>query len=275
MSKLFNNVKFVASNELALDDEIYDIVFTDNLNTVTLLNYCIEKKINHFVQKSNLNYVSEISVSETMLHNKDCFFNFPLSVIHGVENPNLETEKQLQMVSFHISSATEKSSLLKILENYILSISGSTALMGDVLRSADELFTNAVYNAPFVPLDNSQSGIERNIEKVIIESDKKPHFFASHDEQRLVIGCTDNYGSLNIEALLVRIKRCYEANLSEVINYGSGGARIGAYLVFESSCSMYISVKKGHQTLICCSFPYKMNSNKRSRIPKNLHVFNA
>lgn len=275
MEESLKVVKFIECSELNFEEEIGEIVFTDNLNTISLLDYCISKKINHIVQRSNLNYAAEILVSEKMLRSKDLIFKYPLSVIHGEDSPDLTTEEKLLKISYHISSAVEKSSLLNHLKNYISDISKSSTLLDDILNTADELFTNAIYNAPYVTFDNSKSGIDRNFKKAVIEKDKQPYFFAGHDHERVVIGCADHYGSLNIENLLMRIKRCYEDNLSNVINYGTGGAGIGAYLIFESSCSLYLSVKKGERTTICCSFPYMMSSNKRSRIPKNLHIFNS
>lgn len=275
MSKDFIPIKFKELSEIELDKHLGEVIFTDNAQTTTVLDYCLNKKINHFVQKSNILHNKEISVSESMNTDPNLFSNFPLSVIHGERNPTPQTEKLLKKVSFEVENVLDKIKLLSEIEGLVSGVTKSTSLMHDILNTVDELFTNAVYNAPYVNFDNEKSGIDRNFENAVFETNKKPYLFAGYDQERIIVGCKDQYGSLNIEKLLSRIKNCYESNISRVINYGSGGAGIGAYLIFESSCSLYLNVNKGKHTLICCSFAYKLNATSRSQIPKNLHIYKS
>ncbi len=269
------DIKFKELSEIELDKHLGEVIFTDHAQTTTVLDYCLNRKINHFVQKSNILHNKEISVSESMNTDPDLFFNYPLSVIHGEKNPTKASENFLKKVSFEVENVLDKVKLLSEIEGFIGGVTKSTSLLHDILNTVDELFTNAVYNAPYVSFDNEESGIDRDFEKAVIDTNKKPYIFAGYDQERIIIGCKDLYGSLNVEKLLSRIKSCYDSNISKVINYGTGGAGIGAYLIFASSCSLYLNVSKGKHTLICCSFAYKLNATSRSQIPKNLHIYKS
>ncbi len=275
MSKDFIPIKFKELSEIELDNHLGEVIFTDHAQTTTVLDYCLNKKINHFVQKSNILHNHEISVSESMNSDPDLFLNFPLSVILGEKKPTQNSENSLKEVSFEVENVLDKIKLLSEIETFVSGVTKSTSVLHDILNSVDELFTNAVYNAPYVSFDNEKSGIDRNFENAVIDCNKKPYVFAGFDQERIIIGCKDQYGTLNIEKLLSRIKNCYESNIARVINYGTGGAGIGAYLIFESSCSLYLNVSKGKHTLICCSFAYKLNATSRSQIPKNLHIYRS
>ena len=144
--------------------------------------------------------------------------------------------------------------------------------MTDILLCSDEVITNSIYNAPFVDQHNNFSGPTRDFSKVQIDPDKKARFFIGADPDRVIIGCRDQYGTLNPDKLIDRIKRCYESNPGEVMNFGQGGAGIGSFLIFDSCVSMYIAVDAGQSTTICCAFPLGLSATKRSLVPKNLHV---
>lgn len=249
-----------------------ELLYTDRLSNSGLLDLCLNKKIHHIVQKSNLDTSRELRVSSDLIEQPEKFFQFPFSIINNVERPCEDSENRLRQLKFSPEKASDKDSLLRIIEDYVIEITKSKTLLGDVLNTADELFTNAIYNAPFVNQENSHSGIERDFENVEINPLKRPVVYLGHDHEKIDIGCSDYYGSLNITSMLKRLRRCVGSNLAEMINYGKGGAGIGSYLIFESSCVMYLAVQKSRQTTICCSFPYKLSSKERSVLPKNIHI---
>jgi hypothetical protein len=269
-----SGVKYLEIDQISPEQDLGDFIFTDNASNLTVLQMCLNKNIKHFVQKSNVDHVKEISLSQNMGSDPNSFLLFPLSTIFGQTSPSEETEKKLRHVFFEVCNPNEKYSLLGKIESYVKSLTKASSLQYEVLNASDELFTNAIYNAPFVDQGND-GGVERDVRKVTVESDKRPYFFAGHDQDRIVIGCSDKFGSLNIEKLLARIKVCYENDLASVINYSTGGAGIGAFMIFESSASVYIGVKQGVQTLVCCSFAYKLNSVSRRQLPKNLHIYSG
>ena len=266
-------IKYLNIDEIQPEEDLGNFIFTDNAPAATILQMFLNKKIRHFVQKSNLDHAKEIALAQKMAKDPNKYFSFPLSAIFGHENPCEESEKKLQGVFFEISSPGDKFSVLAKIENYTKGLTKASSLLYEVLNTADELYTNAIFNAPYMDFKNENQGIERDFRNVMVDSNKRPQMFAGHDGSRMVLGCKDQFGTLNVEKLLARIKKCYESDLANVINYSSGGAGIGAFMIFESAASVYIGVKQGIQTLVCCSFAYKLSSVSRSQLPKNLHIY--
>jgi hypothetical protein len=247
------------------------IILDDKLSTIKVLSLCIQSSFRHVVQTSNLDCDAEIKVSTDMIQNPESFLLYPLSNIFGAENPSTKTEKELSDISTYISQPKEKTDIIEHLVTYVEKYSNPKSLSDDVRMVADELITNSIYNAPFVDKENSNSGPNRTV-AITIDQNKKPHVFAGCDSSRLVVGCTDYYGRLNIKKFIERIEWCYKVNPRDVINFGPGGAGIGSYMIFNLSVSFYVAVDPGVSTTVVCAFPLKMSAKKRQLVPKNIHI---
>ncbi len=257
-------------NEVGPTDQPGDIVLVDQAPSVNVLLLCSQNGVKHVVQKSNINSTAEIDFSSFIVNSPASFFDFPLSCIFGEAQPTAETEKKLTAVSFLVERLADRPSILAQFETMVKSLTSSPALLNDVLITVDESLTNAVYNAPYAAI-NVSSPSRESID-LPIDPRKRPLLFAGYDSDRVLIGCKDTYGSLNVPDLIERIKSCYENGVGDVINFGDGGAGIGTFMMFNSCASMYIGVDAGQSTTICCSFPLKLSATKRSEIPKNIHL---
>jgi hypothetical protein len=251
-------------------DKPGDIILIDKAPHISVLSLCSENGVRHVVQKSNIKSTAEIDFSSQMVQTPADFFAHPLSCIFGIPQASTENENILSSLSFSVGSLTEQKNILAQFESFIRKLTPSQALMNDILTVVDEALTNAVFNAPFV--NTSTAAPSRDEMNVPIDPDKKPYLFAGHDGERIIVGCRDSYGSLNVTELLKRIKTCYQNNVGDVINFGEGGAGIGSFMMFESCASMYIGVDAGHSTTICCSFPLKLSATQRGELPKNIHI---
>ena len=273
MTQPIQLIKFRKPEDIRSDEIIGKVLFTDNLNTKSILDFCLEKKIDHVVQMSNLDHTHELEVALKISQNPTEYFDFPLStLILCPEKGNLEKEFELRKVYFEIERPDQKEEMLSKMEAYLKDNTNSKSLISDILSVADELFTNAIFNAPFVDLESNQFPIDRKISEVSVNKEKRPYLFISNDFERIILGCCDHYGSLNVPRLLGRVRKCYETGVAEMINYSIGGAGVGSYLILEKSTSVYLGVQKGKRTTICCAFPLIHNSVKRAQMPKNLHL---
>lgn len=273
MNQELQLIKFRKPEEIRPNELIGDVLFTDNMTTPSALNFVLTGQTKHIVQMSNLNHPHELAVALKITENPEEFFEFPLAtIILCPDKGNLVKEFDLRKVYFEVERANQKQEMLDKMEKYLKGISNSPTLISDILSVADELFTNAIYNAPYVDENNTSMGSDRDINQVEVDQNKRPYLFLSDDFERIVVGCCDRYGSLKIQALLNRVKLCYENSISDMINYSTGGAGIGTYIVLEKITSMYVGVQKGVSTLVCCAFPLKMNTKKRSEMPKNIHI---
>lgn len=248
------------------------LIVGDHLSSLVLLQLCENEGVRHVVQRSNLKPDLETKVAQFMLERPRDFILSPVSVILEEDVPNLESEKRVTEYYREIDSPHSKSELIDGLKEYAQKFKNPRSVIYDLSIVADELITNAIYNAPFVDDLNSRSGPDRNPDTATIDPNKKPVLFAGSDGVRLVFGVRDLYGMLNTASLIQRIRQCYETNLRDQISYSPGGAGIGSFMIFDSCVGMYVAVDRGRSTTICCSIPINMSANKRSSVPKNIHI---
>ena len=248
------------------------VIIGDQLSTLVILDLCVEDGVKHVIQRSNLGLLEERQLSTAMQERPKDFIKYPLSMIFGDLSATAEGEKRNQSLSVSISSPEMKNDILDQLKSFANQYAKQKSLLYDITLAADELITNAVYNAPYVDFENLTSGPSRTAGGLKIDADKMPRFFAGSDGQRIVIGAQDLFGSLNVDSMMKRIRRCYQSNPRSQISFGIGGAGIGSFMMFDSCTSMYVAVDRGVSTTICCTFPVAMSAKKRSAIPKNIHI---
>lgn len=249
------------------------VAVCDQREPQQLLDLVLDHGATQIVQQSNLAIKNEINASALMLNDPDHFIKFPVSSILDPLDAGAKKEKSLMVLDSGFSRANEKSALLDNIKNELDKMTKSMSFVSELLAVADELITNAIFNAPFVDADNGGSGASRNDQLVQMDKGLNGKVFLGRDNERLVIGCQDPYGSLNLTRLFSRVRDCYKTGLADNINMGSGGAGIGSFIVYNTSCSYYAAVKTGAATLICCTIPLMLSARKRAVIPKNLHYF--
>jgi hypothetical protein len=197
-----------------------------------------------------------------------------MACILGAHELNQVRERKYMVYERKFSKASEKNEIENELSVEMRKYIRSESLITEILGASDEMITNVLYNAPYVNNQNSTSGIDRRIKKVGLPSGKFGKIKCGVDDHRIVLGCEDPFGKLNINTLLKRLKGCYDNGIANSMNMGVGGAGIGMFLVANSSVSFYAAVVPGSHTAIYCVLPRKMNNRKRSVEAFNLHILN-
>lgn len=114
---------------------------------------------------------------------------------------------------------------------------------------ANELITNALYNAP------GTESLSRNKE-VNLEDGKKVLFTMGMDQFYIALCVKDNFGTLNRDKIIKSLERSFREKTFEK---KSGGAGLGLYLTFSHSNQMIINFKENEKTEIICI----IDNNKR------------
>jgi hypothetical protein len=213
---------------------------------------------NHLVQKNGPEYDRELAVAEAMLNQRSSFFENPLQLILGAEIKDMSR-------SFYAKAlmSDKKANVLSPFEEFILNLKGTKSIRDEVRTVADELFTNGSKNAW---IESGKRTVVEEMKPGTIE------FFAAADESRLVFGCRDSYGKLDVSRVLSRIWSCFENGVAQSINNGTGGAGIGSYMVFTTCIGYYAGVDPGIRTVVCVSFPLGLSARELSNLPKNIHL---
>lgn len=250
------------------------IVAADGLDMGEVLNLSVDRKARQICQLHAGAVDSELNASAIMLKDPQLFLDYPIGVILAPKNLTPETNRELTKLHICFRRTAEKMPSLEHLRELLEQNGRTESLIADAILIADELFTNAIFNAPFVDVKTGfNPGVDRSDESVEIGKGYTGELLAGFDDERLVIACRDPYGSLNLEQLLVRIRDCCIKGVSANMRIGNGGAGIGSYMVFNASSSLYIGVQAGKCTVVAAVIHWKWNTRKRSEASKNLHCF--
>lgn len=233
------------------------IGLTSSLPPKDVINLHVNCGLSHIVQRDGLAFETEIQLAQDMIAKPKAFIERPLDMIFG-----LETHGNFTDFSVLGSADENKKHTLHQLQAYIHGLTGARSIRDEAMLVADELYTNGAKNAaPLVgPVDPEEirPGWVR--------------FVARSDGRRLVLGCIDSYGLLEITMITKRIQKCFENGVAGSIKYGAGGAGIGSFMVFNACTSLYIAVEKGQRTIVLCALPLNKRLKETINLPKNLHT---
>lgn len=226
----------------------------------------------HVVQKNGLEYAKELQTTETLIENPAGFFRHPIAAIFNPTDLSPEGDKKAVLKDVLFTGSGQKR---EVLDGFISAMDSRKlpqTMIEDITLVADEMFTNAVFNAPFVDQKtHKNANVSRQSMEICFDADKPGRLVLAADETRIMIACEDPYGSLNLNGYLAKIKATYDRGAAATMNFGSGGAGIGSYIIFNTGASLFVGVKQGRATIIACLLPLGLSNRKRALLPKHLH----
>lgn len=237
-----------------------------------VLDVILEKNLNHVCYQDSPSFETEIQTSALMLTSPGTFFEKPLVSIFCPEEVKSNADSKFEIWSKEFFQISEKSKTLDEIKSVLEEKLNLGSLAAEILLVIDELFTNAIFNAPFVDLKTKVNpGLNRSDTRTSMPHPNRGRVFIGKHDGRLVVGVRDPFGSLDIQRLFKKIKNCHEDGVAGNMNMGPGGAGIGSYMVYQSSTSYYVAVDEGKSTIVCCAFPLDMSGKKRQSLSKNIH----
>jgi hypothetical protein len=250
------------------------IFAVDNWSPEQLLDFALRGRVYQLCQIENPALANELNLSALMLRTPEIFLAHPLSSILSPLRASRAQEKKLTKLRIPFRRADEKMPSLEKFRQLLIAQKKPESLIGDVLLVADEMYTNAVFNAPFVdPITGYNPGIDRSDITIKMDSSQSGELLIGFDQDHLAIVCRDPYGSLDVRQYFRRILECFRKGVSATMRMGEGGAGIGSYMVYNMAVSLSIGVKKGDCTVIGVTIPWSLSGRRRAECPKNLHYF--
>lgn len=232
-----------------------------------ILKLATERGFKQICQKQGFGFEDELQAAHQFAEDPEKLLNAPVHLI-------LNSADQRDSIVLEFKSSAEKHEVLERLNKFMESKDLSQTLKYDAVAVADELFTNAMYNAPFVDSKTHHNpGVSRHEIEVTYHSGRTARLIVGIDGTRLFIGCQDPFGTLDLPAYLEKVRQTYIRGPAATMNFGSGGAGLGSYIIFNTGSSLYFGVWPGRATVICCVLPIGLSNRKRAQIPKHLHWF--
>lgn len=247
------------------------IAKVDSLEPAQVLSLVIDDGVEHVVQNSHPFNSKELFTAQALENGGQIFFENPVGSIFSPDNLSADLKDFILFESL-FSEAHDKKTILSKLEEILPASIKSASLRADIVTIADEMVTNAVFNAPFVDDENTGSGASREDQNTRMTEGKSGQMWIAHDDERLLVLCRDDYGTLNADKMLKKIRHIYQTSVAENINMtGGGGAGIGTYMMFNTCVSFFVGVQPRKKTLVGCILPKKGSLRERSQMLKNLH----
>ncbi len=242
-----------------LFDVTNTILVGEKMGPGQVLEKICNGSFSHIVQSDSLCFKQELSAAHFMLSRGKQFLLSPIECILGVEKSTRITPDFTKKVS----PDSRKADILNEFGNFMNEVKGVRTVWDNAFLCADEIFTNGTKNAwrKDVKIFTGPIAFPGEVE-----------LFAAADEKRMIVGCRDSYGRLNVHDVLKQIYDCYEKGVAQSIRHGLGGAGIGSFLIFESCVSYYLGVDPGHKTVVCASFPLGISRRAAAGLTKNIHV---
>lgn len=206
----------------------------------------------HLVFREREDFAQELLASTLMVLRPETFARNPLPFFFtGFQAPDLNADSgQSLVLDFYDSRDKEK--IKDSLSTFFSAIPAVRFASDLVLQVADEMITNAMFNAPLMSDGRRPFAAAERDRWVVLPADKKVRMFTCYTESRIIIGCEDSYGSLDRESVLQRWIKIYDDKAQ--VDPGETGSGLGMKLMIDNAANFYLYSEKQKKTLIACAF---------------------
>jgi hypothetical protein len=177
-------------------------------------------------------------------------------------------------VTTTIQSSEGKGPLLKEMERYAEALGVNSRLAGQFCTVADELITNALYNAPRDGNGQSRYAHLSRSQPVRLEQTEQIEIRYCCDGRLLGISASDPFGSLAEDRLLAYLGKCLRKGEDQVDDK-PGGAGLGLYYIFEAVSHLVVNIAPGRRTEIIGLIDVQGTYRDFSGADKSFNIFLA
>jgi hypothetical protein len=223
----------------------------------------------HIVQRNREDFPQELLAASLMSVKPESFMRNPIPFfMSGFTTSKLLKDPDRHLI-LRFTKQLDKPTLLEWVGSFLDRKSDSAAIRDLCLQAADEMISNALFNAPVV-LNKKRpfKDLDRTSD-ITLPSSLSAKLFMCFGEDRIVLGCQDFYGSLKKEDMLSRLREVLNERDNN-FKIGSGGAGFGLRNLIQNSANFYTLVRPGKWTLVACGYRLQgLKSNMTAA--KHLH----
>jgi hypothetical protein len=152
-------------------------------------------------------------------------------------------------VCVRLRSSEERGPLVKDVANYAQQLGVNSRLASQFCSVADELITNAFYNAPRDEKGQARYAHLPRTQPIHLEPAEEIEIRYCCDGNRLGISASDPFGSLTEERLLDYLGKCLRKG-DDQVDTKAGGAGLGLYYIFEAVSHLVVNIAPKRRTEI-------------------------
>lgn len=167
---------------------------------------------------------------------------------------------------------------------YVREVAGAAERLGCNDRTialvegiADELITNAIFNAPRDAEGRSRYALLPRRQPVVLEPHEVGVLEFACDGNFIALSQSDPFGSLTQDTIVTYLNRCLVSRSplspSDQVGMGSSGAGIGLHRVFQSLSKFIVNIDPGKRTEVIALIDLRLTMKKFRSMPKSFHIF--
>lgn len=227
------------------------------------------------VVQASPNIGDDLEVAARLAVEPERVFANPMSsLIHPFQS-GPDMEKSIAGLKVEFGSTVEMWSIRQKIDLYLDGVGLPRFLRPEVHLIADELMTNAIFNAPY-PFreEEPNQNVVRLRPSNRLPGSAKAVIFMARNGDELLIGCEDPFASLSPVRVLSRLAKCHEGGIFNSIRWNTRGAGIGCFMILERSRSLLLAVDQRSKTIIACKVSLLRGKRGGPSHQKTIHCLN-
>lgn len=180
--------------------------------------------------------------------------------------PDLNVERM------EVRSSRDKPAVVDAVEAFARRVGCHPRVADGVAVAADELFTNAVYNAPTDAQGRPRFAHYARDREVSLQPGEEVSVTVAFDGRRFALAATDPFGSLCPDRVLDYLAKCF-AKGCEQVDTKAGGAGLGLYYLFNLMHHFVINIAPRRSTEAICLLDVTRSYRQHMAKARSFNVF--
>lgn len=175
----------------------------------------------------------------------------------------------VDLTSFDVEQSSDRDVIVECVDDYLKWLGVSRNVRTAMALIADELTTNAIYNAPRAADGTARYAALDRREKIDLDPWEHARVQFGSDGDVFVLSVTDFFGALEPQRILDGMRRCLASD--DQIEHKAGGAGIGLYTALGSCAQLVFNVEPGVRTEVIAIADLSRGAPRKS----SLHLFTS
>lgn len=242
----------------AARERVPAIVMASQADPQVMLSYVCNRAVEHFLAGEEID--REVVITVEKILRKDMFGIEKYLPAFGVE-----------LSASEVHGAEDRDGVVECIGDHVEWLGAGREARRAVAAIADELITNAVYDAPRDPSGRAKYHAVDRKEKIQLEPWEYVTVRWGSDGETLVLSVTDMFGALDPETIREGLRRCLSGG--DQIEQKAGGAGLGFYTALSYSTQLIVNIDRGERTEIIAIVDLRRKSAGARRAGQSLHLF--
>jgi hypothetical protein len=152
----------------------------------------------------------------------------------------------IELSTVEVRAAEDRETVVACVQEYARNLGAGRELAATLGTVADELTTNAIYNAPVDAHGRPRYASRSRRDKIVLRPEEYVSVEFGSDGRTFGLAVTDQFGQLTRERLRTVLRRCLTAR--DPIEKKAGGAGLGFFTVLSSCNQLVVNMDPGART---------------------------